>query len=53
MFLLKDHSLYASITSDEFHAPFHLYGLSGPARSGLKAKKIQKTELAEINENSF
>ena len=40
-FLSNDNSLYASITSDECHAWFHLYGTSRPARSTSKATKYK------------
>ena len=45
IFLSNVHSLYAPITSDEFHALFHLYGTSRPATSALKATQYKIKNL--------
>ena len=45
LFLSNDHSLYASITSHECHALFHLYGTSRPARNGFESDKIQNEKF--------
>ena len=45
IFLSNDHFPYASITSDECHAWFHLYGTSRPGRNVSKATKFKNEKF--------